>query len=202
MLTLYHSPMSRSSRVVRLLDEMNIADKVDVRVVDIQRHDGSGRHDPANPHAEGKVPLLIHDGVVIRESNAIMLYLTDMFPQSGLGVPIGDPKRGAYLAWLFWYGNVLEPATVHAFAGLEHPVLTAAFRGVKEVTNALDTALTKSPYLLGDNFTAADLICASPYVWFPEITPDVPQIKAWIERCQARPAAAKVMTYDQGLMAR
>lgn len=200
MLTLYHSPMSRSSRIVRLLDEMNITDMVDVQVVDIQRHDGSGRHDPANPHAEGKVPLLVHDGIEIRESNAIMLYLTDMFPQSGLGFPVDDPKRGEYLSWLFWYGNVLEPVTVHAFAGLEHPVLAATFRGVPEATRTLTTALEKGPFLLGDEFSAADLICASPYVWSPEITPDVTQIKSWIERCQARPAAAKVMAYDQELV--
>jgi len=201
MLTLYHSPMSRSSRIVRLLDEMNIADKVDIRVVEVQRHDGSGHHDAANPHPEGKVPLLDHDGVTIRESNAIMLYLTDMFPQSGLGLSIGDPKRGEYLSWLAWYGNVLEPVTVHAFAGLDHPALAAAFRGVPEATHAFVAALEKGPFLLGDNFTAADLICASPYVWFPDITPDEPQIRAWIERCQARPAAAKVMAYDQDLLA-
>lgn len=200
MLTLYHSPMSRSSRMVQLLEEMNIADQVEIRVVDIQRSDGSGRHDPDNPHPEGKVPLLVHDGVEIRESNAIMLYLTDMFPDSGMGVPVGDPKRGEYLAWLFWYGNVLEPTTIHAFAGLEHPALTATFRGIGETTNVLEKALTNSRFLLGDRFTAADLICVSPYVWSRELTPDVPRIRDWIERCQARSATPGVIKYDQQLM--
>jgi Glutathione S-transferase len=196
MLTLYHAPMSRSSRIVHLIEEMGIGDKVDIRIVTIPRADGSGGRDPSNPHGEGKVPLLVHDGVEIRETNAIMLYLTDLFPEKGLGIPVGDPRRGAYLSWLAWYGNVLEPVVVLDYAQVSHPALTATFRGVPEAIAHLEKGLSQSPYLLGDSYTAADLICASPYLWFPDITPDSPVIRAWIERCKNRAAGGRMMEFD------
>lgn len=196
MLTLYHSPMSRSSRIIQMIDEMGISDHIDVRIVTIPRVDGSGARDPKNPHGEGKVPLLVHDGVEIRETNAIMLYLTDMFADSTLGVPAGHRLRGAYLSWLAWYGNVLEPVVVIDYAQIAHPVLQATFRGVPEAVAHLEKALSQSPYLLGDTYTAADLICASPYLWFPESAPDSPIIRAWIDRCKARPALQRTAAFD------
>ena len=94
MLTLYHAPNSRSTRIVGALMAMDALDKVDIVQVDIPRRDGTGRHDPANPHPEGKVPVLVHDGVEIWESSAILLYLTELFPEAGLGIPPGDRERG------------------------------------------------------------------------------------------------------------
>jgi len=200
MLTLYHAPQSRSSRIVRLLMELGILDQVDIRIVTIPRHDGSGGADPANPHPEGKVPLLVHDGVEIWESNAIMLYLTDLFADSELGRSVGQADRGTYLSWLAWYGNVVEPVIVLDAAGLSHPYLDATFRGVPEVVARLTAQLEKTPYLLGSQFSAADLLLVSPYVWFPQATPDVPVIKDWIARCQARPSAQQIMAFDQAHM--
>ncbi|WP_417412273.1 glutathione S-transferase family protein [Hoeflea sp.] len=197
MLTLYHSPNSRSSRIVRLILELGILDQVEIRIVTIVRNDGSGAVDPANPHPEGKVPLLVHDGVEIWESNAIMLYLTDLFPDAGLGRPVGHPDRGSYLSWMTWYGNVLEPVIIFDAAGLSHPFLDATFRGVPEAVARLTAQLQKSPYLLGEQFSAADLLLVSPYVWFPQSTPDVPVIRDWIARCQARPAVQAATDYDQ-----
>lgn len=200
MLTLYHAPQSRSSRIIRLLIELGILDQVDIRIVTIPRQDGSGGVDPANPHPEGKVPLLVHDGVELWESNAIILYLTDLFAEKGLGRSVGQADRGSYLSWLAWYGNVVEPVIVFDAAGLSHPFLDATFRGVPEVVARLTAQLEKTPYLMGSQFSAADLLLVSPYVWFPQATPDVPIIKDWIARCQARPSASQVMEFDQAHM--
>ena len=69
-----------------------------------------------------KVPALVHDGVLITESIAIVLYLTDIFRTSGIGPQIGDPKRGPYLTWLAYYAGVIEPLIVSNFAGVaDHP---------------------------------------------------------------------------------
>ncbi|WP_114390044.1 glutathione S-transferase family protein [Notoacmeibacter marinus] len=196
MLTLYHSPRSRSSRIIRLIDELDIWTEVDIRIVSITHSDGTGEHDPNNPHPEGKVPLLVHDGVEIWESNAIILYLTDLFPKAGMAPVAGDPQRGRYLSWLAWYGNVVEPVFVIGAAELSHPIFDVTFRGVPEMTARLAGALDNAPFLMGEQFTAADLLLVSPFTWFPEAAPDQPAIKAWIKRCEARPSARKMAEFD------
>ena len=96
MLTLYHAPQSRSSRIVWLLEELG-ADYT-LKITDIPRMDGKGAPDPVNPHPDKKVPALVDDGVLITESIAIVQYLTDRFPGAEIGPRIGDPKRGPYLS--------------------------------------------------------------------------------------------------------
>ena len=201
MLTLYHAPMSRSSRIVTLIDEMGIGDKIEIRTTNILRQDGSGAIDPANPHPEGKVPALMHDVSLITESGAVIQYLTDLFPQGGMGPLPGSPKRGEYLTWLHWYGAVMEPVMVLDVAGLTHPILNVTFRGITELTARLTKALAHQPYLLGDTYSAADVLIHSPYAWFKDATPDVPQIRDWVARCQARPAVGRTNAHDAELMA-
>ena len=201
MLTLFHSPRSRSSSVFWLLDELDILDQVEVRPVMTRRMDGTGAPDPTNPHPEGKVPLLVHDGHQIRERGAIMLYLTDMFPAAGLGPLPGEPMRGEYLSWLSWYQGVLEPVLILKAAGLQHPLLTATFRDDRTVADRLAEALKDRPYLLGDRFSAADLLVHSPFVFFPDATPDVPQVRDWVARCADRPAKRRAQDRDDAFMA-
>jgi glutathione S-transferase len=200
MLTLFHAPQSRSTRIVTLIEEMGIADQVDVRITDIPRMDGTGAADSANPHPEHKVPALLHDGTLITESGAIMLYLTALFPDSGLAPRQGDPKRGEYLTWLYWYGSVMEPVLILEAAGLSHPYLTKAIRDSSAVEARLKAALSKGPWLLGDRFSAADILVHSPYAWFGN-TPDDPLIADWVARCMARPARLKVMAAEERALA-
>ncbi|MGQ7846651.1 glutathione S-transferase family protein [Granulosicoccus sp. 3-233] len=195
MLTLFHSPMSRSTRIMQLLHELDALDQVEIRQVTIPRQDGSGQVDPDNPHPEGKVPVLVHDGCIIRESNAIILYLTDLFP-SALAPVVGAAGRGSYLSWLAYYGNVVEPVLVHHFAELSHPVLDSTFRGVPELKRQLENTLNSNDFLLGSEYSAADLLVASPFAWFPDLAPDVPSIQGWLKRCEARPSNAAAAAFD------
>lgn len=200
MLKLYHAPMSRSTRIVALIDELGA--EVAIETVDIARQDGAGGSDAANPHPEGKVPLLEHDGALIWESSAIILYLTDLFPEAGLGPLPGDPLRGPYLSWLAYYGNVMEPVMILGhLLNIEHPVLHRTFRDVPAVTARLAAALADRPYLLGERFSAADLLLHSPYAWFRDATPEVPAIRDWVARCMARPSAQRAMARDAGATA-
>ena len=201
MLTLIHAPQSRSSRIVTLIDEMGIQDRVKIEPVSIVRMDGSGHHDAANPHPEGKVPLLIHDGVMIRESGAIIQYLTDMFPDAGLGRPVGHAQRGEYVSWLYWYGAVMEPVLIFDVLKISQPGLPYTFRGHDEVVARLRVALQTRPYLLGDSYSAADLLVQSPYSWLKDATPDDPAIRDWVARCAARPSVARTLASDAVLMA-
>lgn len=186
MLTLFHSPQSRSTSVVQLIHEMGIADRVAIREVTIPRQDGSGGRDPANPHPEGKVPYLTDGTDHVRERAAVMLYLTDRFPESGMGRPVGHPQRGEYLSWLFWYQGVFEPVAIFHWAGLDNPALTATFRDYDTAIRRLDEVLTRQPYLLGNDFTAADVLCAGPFAWFGDQMPATPAITEWVARCHDR----------------
>ncbi|MBY9067922.1 glutathione S-transferase family protein [Hyphomonas sp. WL0036] len=201
MLILYHSPHSRSTRILDLIYAMGIADRVTIRIVSIPRQDGSGGRDPLNPHPEGKVPLLIHDGVEIWESAAIMLYLADLFPAAEYTVPAGDPERGRFLSWMTWYAGVMEPVILHAYAGIDHPLLHATYRGMPELTDRLCRALERGPWLMGDRLTAADILCASPFFWFKESTPDDPLIHDWLARLADLPWQATVMELENWHMA-
>lgn len=201
MLTLFHAPQSRSSAIMVLIEEMGIADRITVRDTDIPRIDGSGHRDPANPHPEGKVPCLVHDGTILTERGAIMLYLTALFPEAGLAPLPGNPRRGEYLTWLFWYGAVMEPALILDWTGVAAPALTAALRGPAEIEARLSAALRQGPWLLGAEFSAADLLCHSPYAFNPAALPADPLIRDWVARCQARPAMDRVKARDGAAMA-
>ncbi len=200
MIALYHAPNSRSSAIVALIHEIGIADKIDIRIVDIPRvMSGTGAADPSNPHPEKKAPCLVHDGHVLTERGAVMAYLTALFP-SDMAPPVGTPAWGSFLTWMTWYQGVMEPALIFDFAKISHPSLTATFRGAPEVTARIRSALDLGPWLLGDRFTAADLLIHSPYAWFGN-TPDDPVIQDWVARCMDRPARQKALAADKALLA-
>lgn len=199
MLTLFHAPLSRGTRVRVLLEEMGVADVVDLRIVDIPRQDGRGARDPGNPHPEGKVPALVDEtGAVVTETGAVMLLLTDMFPEGRMAPLPGDADRGAYLTWLFWYGSVMEPVMIHKAAGLTHPWLTATYRGIEEMEARISAALARGPWLLGERFSAADILIQSPWHWFRDMQAGDPAIRDWVARGAARAAFRKVMAEENG----
>lgn len=209
MPTLYHSPNSRSSRVIAQLMLLGKLDAVDVVTVDVPRHDGSGGRDPRNPHSEGKVPYLVtDDGVGIRESAAIMMYLDEQFdyplspkPGDAAGVSQGNSLRAAYLSWMVYAAGVLEPVLVATFSGLDHPALTDTFRGMAEVCTTLERALAHGPYLLGDALSVADILLASPFQWAPHLMPDSDAVRAWIARVDAALDGSALAAFEAEAMA-
>src|ERR1700753_3030491 len=113
MITLYHHPRTRSSRFIFLLEELGVPYEIH-RIAQLRRPDGTGGIDPENPHPHGKSPALMDGETLVWESTAIALYLTDRFPQNGLGPVVGDSKRGAYVSWLAYYAGGVEPGGVGA----------------------------------------------------------------------------------------
>lgn len=184
MRTLYFSPNSRSDTVVALA-RMLSAD-IEMREVTIARQDGSGSRDPANPHPEGKVPYLTDGEGAVRERGAIMLYLTDAYPSASLGPLPGEAERGAYLSWLFYYQGVIEPLLILKWANVSHPAITAGLRDFDTMIERLAEPLRRGSWLLGERFSAADMLCSSPFFWFADIMPADPVIRDWVERCGKR----------------
>jgi glutathione S-transferase len=168
-----------------------------IRYVDIPRMDGSGRPDPSNPHPDKKVPALVHDDVLMTESAAICLYLTDLHPEAGIGPAVGDPNRGPYLTWLAYYAGVIEPVVTIEHAGLgNHEILARTFRGRKEMNRRVRDALEASPYLLGESLSAADLLIGSLGQWARDMLPEGDPVDTYLARLNGRPALARAMRKD------
>src|SRR5471030_1964777 len=98
MITLYHSPQSRSGSIVWLLEELEVPYKT--KIVDFRRMDGTGSSDPSNPHPHGKVPAMVDGDETVFEGSAIALFLTDKYRTKRMGPAVGEPQRGEYLSWL------------------------------------------------------------------------------------------------------
>lgn len=195
MITLYHAPQSRSSRIIWLLEELG----VDYRIqpVSIFRPmTGTGSPDPANPHPDKQVPAIDHDGVVVAESVAIVLYLTDAFPEAGLGASVGDPRRGDYLTWITWYAAAMEPAMFAAMGG-ELANAPMKQRGHDAVVKRVETALARGPWLMGGDFSAVDLLVGSALNFARKAFPESAAIDAFVARCKARPASLRAVDLDE-----
>jgi glutathione S-transferase len=98
--------------------------------------------------------------------------------------------------WMAWYQGVLEPTFIMEATGLSHPWMTAAVRDHQTAVVRMRAALEKGPWLMGETFSAADILLHGPYVWFPEAMPDDALIRDWVDRCKARPASVKVAERD------
>ena len=194
MLTLFHAPMSRSSRFIWLLEETGAP--YEIRPVTIFRPmQGEGQADAANPHPDKRVPALVDDGVLVTESQAIALYLADKFPEAHLAPRIGERARGAYLTWMAWYPGSLEHAMFAHFEGALGDAQKK--RNHEEVTARLEAALAKGPWIMGEQFTAADVLIGSAVNWARKAFPESAVLDAYGARCAARPAAQRAVALDQ-----
>jgi glutathione S-transferase len=198
MITLYHRPETRSTRFIFLLEELEAP--YQIRLVNTRARDGSGSPDPANPHPHGKIPAISDDGIVVFESPAIALYLTDRFPEKQLGPVVGQRERGAYLSWLSYYTGVLEPAIMSKFMNMEVPRVTAGWAPLAEALAAVTAVLAAGPYMLGERFSAVDVLYGTTFARFAQspIVPKSAVLDEYVKRIVSRPAYAKAQARDQG----
>lgn len=138
----------------------------------------------------GKVPGLKDGDAMMGESAAICCYIADRYPNAKLAPPIGDPRRARYLQWLFFNGNI-EAAITQIFTKIEMPARTAGWGEATQVFDAIDAALQTGPWILGDQFTAADVVIASGLnfaVRLFKMVPARPSFDRYLDLCAARPA--------------
>ncbi len=197
MITLFHHPTSRSTRFIFLLEELEAP--YEIRLVTTRRSDGTGAVDPGNPHPHGKVPAISDDGIVVFESPAIALYLTDRFPKNRLGPLVGDRERGAFLSWLSYYTGVLEPAFISKFMDVAVPRGTAGWVPMDEAMAAIIGRLSKGHYILGERFSAADVLYGTTFAMFAQspLMPKSTVIEEYVERIVNRPAFARAQARDE-----
>lgn len=185
----YHNPMSRGRIVHWMLEEAGAAYRVEIVHFDRGEHKKAA-YLSVNPM--GKVPAIVHRGVAVTECAAICAYLAEAFPAAGLAPPVGDPARGPYLRWLFFCAGSVEYAIVDRMLARPAPERTGAlgYGSYDDVVNTLDKALATGPYLLGANFSAADVYLGSQLGWgmMTKSLEPRPAFQAYLGRIAQRPA--------------
>ncbi|HXS73860.1 MAG TPA: glutathione S-transferase family protein [Rhodanobacteraceae bacterium] len=198
-ITFFHSPNSRAGITRSLLEELNV--RYDLVVLDLKR--GEQRTpDYLAINSMGKVPAIRHHGVLITEQPAIMLYLADAFPEAGLAPAINDPLRGAYLRWMVFYGSCFEPALIdRSYERAPLPQMACGYGDYDSVINALTTQLAHGPWLLGESFTAADVLWGGALNWALafKLVPESNVLREYVERVAARPAMQRAAALDAEL---
>jgi glutathione S-transferase len=201
-LTLYHAAPSRSSIVRWMLEE--VGEPYDIQLLSLSKGEQLAPDYLAiNPM--GKVPALRHGDAVITEAAAICSYLADEFPAAGLNIPIGDARRGPYLKWLFFGPSCIEPAMIDRAS----PRKEEARRGMlgygdfDTVMEVVAKAVAHGPYLMGEQFTAADVVVGSTLRWgiMFKIMPERPEFVAYVARLSQRAALQRAVALDQELAA-
>lgn len=202
-LVFYTNPMSRGRIIRWMLEE--VGQPYETRVLNWDTGDAkSAEYLAVNPM--GKVPAIVHDGVVVTECAAICASLADAFPQAGLAPAATSPLRGPYYRWLFFGAGPIEQAVGLKMFGLEPTAdqsRSLGFGSIDDVLNTVEGAVTGRQHLVGDTFTAADLYLASHLSWgmnFGTIERRE-AFETYVAKHLDRPAAKRAEEIDDGLIA-
>jgi glutathione S-transferase len=201
MLTFYTNPQSRGRMARWALEETGAP--YETKIIGYGEEMKSPAYLAINPM--GKVPALDHDGYIVTETAAITAYLADAFPAANLAPPPGSPQRALYYRWLFFTAGPLESALLIAALKVEVPPERTRMAGYGTfglVLDTLEAALAPGPYLLGDQFTAADIYLGAQLMFalrFKQITPR-PAFVSYVERLTSRPAAQRAAALDDALI--
>src|SRR3954447_16995078 len=198
MMKLYWSPRTRSFSSLWLMEETG--QPYERVLIDISK----GAQKPPEYLAitrMGKVPELRNGETPLAEAAAICAYVAERFPQSNLAPPLGDRRRAKYLYWLFFAPSCIEPAMVQLATKVEMNPTSAGWGDAQLVFDVLDAALSKGPWILGENFSAADVAIGSGLnfaVRLFKMAPSRPSFERYIDRCTARPAFQRASTIAAG----
>jgi glutathione S-transferase len=186
-LILHYHPYSRAAGTLWALEEAGVP--YELKVVDIMKGEQKA---PSllslNPM--GKLPTLVDGDVVVTESAAIALYLADRHAPGRLAPALDDPRRGTYLRWSFFAPSVVEPAVMARSSGWAVKEVSAGWGTYDAMIAATESALSGGPFLLGDQFSMADVVLGGLLrflIGFKQIEAR-PSFASYVARLDARPA--------------
>jgi glutathione S-transferase len=200
MLKLYHSAQSRSTRPRWLLEEIGTPYEV-VRLDISKQEHKTPEYMRIHPH--GSVPALMDGDLALFESAAICAYLADKFPEARMAPAVGTPERGRYYQWMFYAMATLEPPVIEVF--MHTVMLPEAERsaqaaehgrtGFAAVADVLSNALQSKSFILGERFSAADVMIGSTLAWsqFMGLLNGRPVLEQYAQRLSARPAYQRAL---------
>ena len=195
MVKLYGSSMSRAGRSLWALEEAGV--KFDQVLVAEPR---KPEYLKINPN--GHVPALDDNGTIIWESMAINLYVAEKYGKPPLW-PSTVEGHGACYQWSLWVVNEVETPMIEIFQHRlmlpadqrDEKIVLARIETLKTPFKVLDDHLQKSEYLLGKDFTIADLNVASVISIAKYLQLDLsptPTAQKWLQKCLERPANQRV----------
>lgn len=200
----FHTNPQSRGRIVRwMLEELGVEYRTEVQAYGTSMK--SPEYLAINPM--GKVPAIVHNGVVVTEAAAICAYLADAFPEAGLAPAPTDPLRGTYYRWMFFAAGPVEAAVSAKALGLLAPVEradTVGYGSFEQTVDTLEIAVkAASPWLLGERFSAADVYVGSQVSWgvMFKTLPERPAFVEYAARLQAREAAQRADALDDALLA-
>jgi len=197
--TLFHAPNSRSTGALTLLEELAADYELHVLNMKVLEQRGAA-YLAINPM--GKVPAILHGDALVTEQVAIFIYLADLYPEARLAPMIGDPLRGPYLRWMAFYGSCFEPAVVDRALKREPPPPSMSPYGDYDtMLSALTHQLDQGDYMLGEKFTAADVLWGTALKWMLsfKLVAELPVIVAYVNRVADRPVTARVNAQEAEL---
>ena len=197
MTKLHGTSRSRSARSLWALEELGVKyEHLPMPTTEAK----SPAHLKLNPN--GHVPVLEDEGIVVWESMAINLYLAEKYGKNSLW-PADPAAHADIYKWSFWAMTEVEPHLItilrnrvmNAPENRDEKAAQAAVEALKAPFNALEQSLKGKEYLLGKNFTIADLNVAAVMSWIPMMKLDMsstPNVQAWLQKCLGREANKKV----------
>lgn len=185
---LYWAPQTRSSRALWMLEEAGV--DYDVEPVDIRNpaREDSAAFRAASPMR--KVPALVDANVQMAESAAICLYIADRYCAGTLAPTIDDPQRGKFLYWLMYTPAVIEPTMSEKINKIQPNRGRNGWGDFDSMITTLADGIGLGPWILGDQFTAADVMLGSSvhFLQLFNMLGDAPVLVDYVERCRQRPA--------------
>ncbi len=198
MIKLYWASKTRSARAIWMLEETGVDYEVDV--VDIRSPERKDSAEFRRASPMGKVPALADGELAMSESAALCLYLADRYAPGQLAPALDDPSRGKFLYWIMYTPAVIEPAMAEKFSGAEPNRGRNGWGDFASMIETLEAGLDGREWIVGDRFTAADVMLGSSVVFMRlfDMLPESETLSAYADRCLARPAYQKAMSFDAG----
>jgi glutathione S-transferase len=199
MIKLYHAQLTRSIRIIWLLEELGIPYELATVAFKPPRH--SFEQDTPS----GKFPVLEEDGLVLSESGAILEYLIEKYGKGRLAPPVGSPDRGPYLQWVHFaeataFPPIGDVARHTMFLPEAERIPQVAADGRARTKNALDVIerrLAGREYLVGGTLSGADVMMGYFLMaarMLGILGAEHPNIAAYWERLAARPGFQKALS--------
>jgi glutathione S-transferase len=193
----YWAPQTRSTRALWMLEETGVP--YERELVDIQNPARSDAPEFLDASPMGKVPALVDGDVRMSESAAICLYLADRYAMGRLAPAPDDPARGRFLYWLMYTPAIVEPSMSEKFHGVETNRYRSGWGDFDLMIETLEHGLEDRKWIVGDSFTAADVMLGSSVVFMRmfDMLPASEALSGYADRCLARPAYQKALELNE-----